>query len=138
MPFPPGAGTDLIARVVGQHLSQTWGQPVVVDNRAGGGGLIATALVAQAPADGYTLLINGGSVVATAVLSPGTVDPLTDLTPIGLMGTAGLILEATSSLKATTVKELIDLAKSQPGQIAYGSSGTGTTQHIAMEILRKK
>jgi tripartite-type tricarboxylate transporter receptor subunit TctC len=136
--FPPGAGNDLIARAVSQHLSEIWKQPVVVENRAGASGSIGAEAVARAPADGHTLLLAGSSHLIHAALSSKVpYHAVNDFTPIATVGTGQLVLEVNLALPVKTLKELIDLAKAQPGKLSYGSAGTGTSLHIAGEMFKR-
>jgi tripartite-type tricarboxylate transporter receptor subunit TctC len=136
--FPPGGPTDLVARAVGQKMGETWGQQVVIDNRPSAGGIIGVETVVRAPADGYTLLFaTGGSMSVTPAI--GTKTPynvFTDLTPISLVVINPQILVLHPSIAASSVKELIALAKSKPGQINYASVGPGSPQHLGMELLK--
>lgn len=136
--YVPGGTPDLVARVVGNKLSQILGQPVVVDNRAGVGGTLATDLVARAPADGYTLLLGetGQLVIAPFITKSLRYDTLRDLTPIALVGSTPLVLVVNA--KNSTVKnvgELLRDAKAMPRKLDYGSSGVGSIHHIATEAL---
>jgi tripartite-type tricarboxylate transporter receptor subunit TctC len=134
--YPPGAGTDLPARVFADYFSNVWKQTVIVDNKPGASGSIGAAFVARAPADGYTLLLAGSSHLIQAAMTPDLqFRAVDDFTPISLVGTGPLILEVNKSLKANSVKELIDLAKSQPNGLTYASAGTGTSPHIAGEMF---
>jgi tripartite-type tricarboxylate transporter receptor subunit TctC len=136
--FPPGGPSDIIARAVGQKLSEVWGQPVVIDNRAGAGGNIGMDLVAKAPPDGYTLV---GSSFGPLVISPFVYaklpyDPVKDLTPVTLAAASWFFLVAHPSVPATTVKELIALAKAKPGAILFASSGNASPSHLAGALLQ--
>jgi tripartite-type tricarboxylate transporter receptor subunit TctC len=138
VPFAPGGGNDILARVVSDQLTKTLGQPVVVENRPGAGGNIGAESVARSSADGYTFL-----VVAQAILnfnphlySKVGFDPLKDFDAVGLLGVAPLVLVVHSDVPAKTVKELIELAKSKPGELAYASSGPGTPHHLAPELFK--
>jgi tripartite-type tricarboxylate transporter receptor subunit TctC len=132
VPFPPGAGTDIIARLIAQVLSEAWRQSVIVDNRTGAGGTIGSDIVAKANPDGYTLLLGN---VSTLALAP-TLHPklpyvtLRDFAPITLVTTSHNVLVTHPSVPANSVKELIALAKAKPGFLTYGSSGSGTTSHL--------
>jgi tripartite-type tricarboxylate transporter receptor subunit TctC len=137
VPFAPGGSTDIMGRILGQKLGEMWGQQVVVDNRAGGGTIIGTEMAATAPPDGYTILLAN---IALA-LNPGLhaklpFDPVKDLAPVTLIATQATALAATPSLAASSVKDLIALAKSKPDGLAFGSSGTGGVGHIAGEMFR--
>lgn len=137
--FPPGGGSDLIARVVAQKLSGALGQPVIPDNRAGASGNIAAEIVAKAPSDGYTLLFTNSSLsISPAVFSKLNYDPVRDLMPISMASSYPFTLVIHPSLPVRTVKELVALAKSKPGELAYASAGGGTMSHMAMELLRVK
>lgn len=136
--FPPGGPTDLVARTLGQKMSETWGQQVVVDNRPGAGGIIGVETVVRAAPDGYTLAFaTGGSMSITPALRKNLpYDVFKDLTPIGLVVINPQIMVAHPSLKVSTVKELIAAAKAKPGQINYASVGPGSPQHLGMEMLK--
>ena len=137
VPYSPGGTTDLLARVVGQRLSERLGQPVLVENRTGVNGMIGSDLVAKAPADGYTIgIASPGSHAANASLYKNvTYDTIKDFTPITLAVSAPMLLVAHPSLKVKTVKELLALAKGAPDSISYASGGSGSSQHLAMEQL---
>jgi tripartite-type tricarboxylate transporter receptor subunit TctC len=137
MPFPAGGGSDIIGRVVAQKLTAALGQPVVVDNRAGASGNIAGEIVAKAPADGYTLLFGNSSLsISPAVFSKLNYDPVKGLMPISMASSYPFTLTCHPSLPVRSVKELVALAKSKPGELAYASAGGGTMSHMAMELLR--
>jgi tripartite-type tricarboxylate transporter receptor subunit TctC len=136
--FPPGGGTDIIGRIVAQKLSETLGQQVVVDNRGGASGQLAAELVARAAPDGYTIMM--AHIAAMAIL-PSLVaklpyDPLKDFAPITLAAIGPNLLVVHPSVPVKTVKELIALAKSRPGQLTYASPGAGTVQHLAGELFK--
>ena len=137
VPFPAGGPADVLGRVVAQKLSESFGVPVIVDNRAGADGIIGTDLVAKSPADGYTLLINTGSTTINAhVYSKLPYDLMRDLAPLALVAApAGLVLVAHPSLGVNSVKELVALAKRKPGQISFSSSGTGSALQLAGELF---
>jgi tripartite-type tricarboxylate transporter receptor subunit TctC len=136
--FPPGGINDIVARVVGQKLSEALGQQVVVDNRAGAGGTIGADLVAKAAPDGYTLLLGSVSNVAMAPSQYKSLPykPTKDFSPVALLAAAPNILVVNPSFAPTSVKELIALAKEKPGQIAYASAGNGTSNHLTVELLK--
>ena len=136
IPFPPGGGTDLIARVVGQRLSERWRQPVLMDNRPGGTTVIGAEIVAKAAPDGYTLLVT--PVPFTIVPSLGQklpFDPVRDFEPIALFNTVPLVIVLNPSVPAHTVKQLIVLGRSRPGALNFGSSGAGSSNHLAGELF---
>lgn len=138
VPFSPGGGVDLIGRTIGQKLSEAWGQPVVVDNRGGGGGNIGTDMVAKAPPDGYTLLMGyvGNLAINPFLFSKLPYDPVKDFAPITLAATAPNVLVAHPSLPAASVKALVALAKSKPGELNYASAGNGTVGHMVAELFK--
>ena len=135
VPFAPGGGTDILARVIGQKLTESMGQQVVVDNRAGAGGNIGAELTAKAPRDGYTILMVSASYAVNASLYQLAFDPLRDLAPITQVATVPFVLVAHPSLPANNAKELIALARAKPGSLNYASSGTGSAPHLAGELL---
>ncbi len=138
VPFPVGGIADTFGREIGRKLTEAWGQPVVIDNRTGAGGNIGADIVAKSPPDGYTLVIGniGTHAVNVSLLPTMPFDPIKDFTPIvHLLDAEGLLL-VHPSLTATTLPELIALARSQPGQLSYGSAGVGTTSHLAGELFK--
>ncbi len=138
VPYPPGGGTDIIARQVAAKLYERWGHALVIDNRAGAGTVIGTELAARAPADGYTLLITTGTHAVNATLVRKLpFDPVRSFEPITLLGTAANVLLVHPSIPAKNVKEFAALAKSRPGGINYSSSGNGGTGHLAMEMFKQ-
>jgi tripartite-type tricarboxylate transporter receptor subunit TctC len=137
VPFPPGGGSDIIARLVAQKLTAALGQPVVPDNRAGASGNIAGELVAKAAADGYTLLFGNSSLsISPAVFKKLNYDPVKELTPISMASSYPFVLVSHPSLPVRNVRELVALAKTKPDQVSYSSAGAGTMSHMAMELLR--
>ena len=137
--FPAGGGSDLVARVVAQKLAGALGQPVVPDNRAGASGNIAAEIVAKSPADGYTLLFTNSSLsISPAVFRKLNYDPVKELTAISMASSYPFALVVHPSLPVQSVKALVALAKSKPGELAYASAGDGTMSHMAMELLRIK
>lgn len=137
VPFPPGGGSDVIGRTVASHLTERLGQTIVIDNRAGAAGILGTDIVAKAPSDGYTLLLASGSHSINAVLRDKLpYDPLSGFTPVSRLGLIPNVLVAHPSLPVKSVQELIAVAKRTPGQLNYASAGTGSTQHLAMELLK--
>jgi tripartite-type tricarboxylate transporter receptor subunit TctC len=132
--FSPGSATDITARMIGPKLSEMWGQTVVIENRAGAGGTLATALVARATPDGHTLLVTSSSFAITAVLDKNLpYNPMRDLRGVAQIGTTTGILAVAPSLGVKSVKELIALAKSKPDTILFGSAGTGSGIHFTTE-----
>lgn len=132
--FTVGGPLDATARIVGPKLADLWGQPVVIENRAGAGGSIATVLTAQASPDGYTLLVTSASHVINAVLRPNVgYDPIRDFAGISAIGTSTSVLLVPPALNAKSVKELIALAHERPGKILYGSAGAGSGTHMTTE-----
>ena len=137
--FPAGGGSDLVARIVAQKLAGALGQPVVPDNRAGASGNIAAEIVAKSPADGYTLLFTNSSLsISPAVFRKLNYDPVKELTAISMASSYPFALVVHPSLPVQSVKALVALAKSKPGELAYASAGGGTMSHMAMELLRIK
>ncbi len=136
--FVPGGGADRVARLVAKELNETWGQPVIVDNRPGAGGNIAAEIVARAGADGYTLLITSpGPVAISPALYPKLpYDPQRDLAPITLVAAGTNVLVVHPGVPASNVQELIALARSKPGGLNYPSSGIGSTPHLTAELLK--
>ena len=135
VPFPPGGSTTIIARLLSQKVTESWGQQVVVDNRGGGNTIIGSeALVRSAP-DGYTILQVTSTHVINPSLLPTPYDAVKDFAPIANLVATETLLVATPSLPANNLQELIALAKAKPGQINFGSSGSGTTNHLAMELF---
>jgi len=136
-PFPPGGGTDAVARLVAQALSDQLGQQVVVDSRGGANGIIGTELAARSAADGYTLLL--GNSAPLAILPHLTqklpYDPVKDFSPISLGALSDFVLVVHPSVPVKSVRELIALAKAKPGQLNYAAGGTGTPSHLAMELF---
>lgn len=138
VPYPPGGATDVTGREISRSLGAAWGQPLVVDNRAGAAGTIGHTLVAKSAPDGYTLLVGtfGGLVSGPALLGQQvTYDPVKDFSPMGLAVYTPWVLVAYPALAAKNVKELIDLAKASPGKLNYASTGTGTPNHLGMVLL---
>ena len=132
VPFAPGGPNDIIVRLVAQKLTETWTQPFLIENRPGAGGNIGTDFVAKAAPDGYTLLSVGpGSLIINPLIGKVPYDTARDFAPVTLMARAPNALVAHPSLPAGSVKELIELARSQPGRVNYGSGGNGSTPHLA-------
>lgn len=140
VPTTPGLVTDVLARAIGQALSQTWGEPVIVEDRPGGDEMIGDELIAKAPPDGYTLgVVSNGGLTAVPLLHRDVpYDPARDFTPISMLGQISPVLVVPAKSPVHSVKELIALAKSKPGQLDFGSFGTGSYSHVAMEDLLKR
>src|SRR4051812_17899755 len=135
VPFPPGGGNDIVARIVALKLGEGLGQQVVIDNRGGAGGTIGTDMTAKAPADGYTLLVNNISLAVNHTLFKKLpYDTLRDLAPVGLVGRQPNIVVVHPSVSAKSVNDLLTLARAKPGEINYGSGGIGTASHLATEM----
>jgi tripartite-type tricarboxylate transporter receptor subunit TctC len=136
--FGAGGGTDIAARIVAQPLSELLGQPVVVENRVGGGGTTAAEAVARGPKDGYTaLMMSNAHAVSAAVYKNLRYDPIADFQMVSMVGTAGLVLVTTPNFPAKDLKEVIAQAKANPGKLNFGSPGVGTTQHFAAEYMKQ-
>ena len=134
--FPPGGPTDIVSRVIAQRLSEQLGQQVIIDNKPGAGGNIAAELIANAPADGYTLFYNTSAIViGPALYSKVNYDTLKDFAPVALTASVPMVLAVNPNLPVRSVKEFLDLARSKPGQLNYSSSGTGTITHLASAML---
>jgi len=136
VPFPPGGSADILGRSVGQKLGERLGQPVVIDNRPGAGASIGAKAVAEAPADGYTLLLG---TVSSHAMSPATntvgYDPVKDFTPIAQIASIPFVVLVHPGVPVKNIAELVALAKSKPGQLTYASAGSGTSNHLAGELL---
>ena len=138
VPFATGGASDTFARVLGQALAERLGQPFVVENRAGAGGTVAAALVAKAPADGYTLVIGdiGTHGIASALYPQLPYDPVKDFAPISHSVMSGLVLVVTPGMPVQDVRGLLAQARAHPGKIDYASSGAGGISHLAVEMLK--
>jgi len=137
VPFAPGGTADIVARLVGARLAEDLGQPVLVENRGGAGGTIATALLAKSPADGYTLMtMHQGLAFNAALYSDLPYDTLQDLAPIAYLGATPNVLVVTDALPVRTLGEFLDYARRNPGRIAYGSGGVGSAGHLPVELLQ--
>jgi tripartite-type tricarboxylate transporter receptor subunit TctC len=136
--FSPGGGTDIFARTMGQKYSRAWGQPVIVDNRAGGGGNIGSDIVAKAAPDGYTLLLTTNAPIAiNPNLAKLPYDPVKDFAPVSQLAALPFVLSVHPSSSAKSVAELIDVAKAKKGQLNFGHSGFGGGAHLAGEMFNK-
>lgn len=135
--FQPGGGSDIVARLVCEKLTEAWGRPFIVDNRSGAGGTIAMTIAAKAPADGYTLLVISGSQITNAAyVTKVPFDMLKAYAPITQATSGPYLLVVHPSVAAQNVKELIAVAKAKPGQMNYASSGTGSFAHLGMELFK--
>ncbi len=137
VPYPPGGSNDVLTRITAQAMSPGLGQQIVIDNRGGAGGMIGTDNVAKSPADGYSIVNVQASFTANAALRPKMAyDPMTDFAYIGMMARGPLLAVVHPSLPVKNIRDLIKLAQSKPGQINYGSTGTGGHNHLATELFR--
>lgn len=135
--FAAGGGTDIFARAIAQKFTEAWGEPVIVDNRAGGNGNIGTDMVAKAPPDGYTILLTtNATIVINPHLTKLTYDPVRDFAPVSQVAALPFVLVVHPMLQVKSVPELIALAKAKPGQLNYGSSGGGGGAHLSGEMMK--
>ena len=135
VPLSPGGGVDILARIIAQHYNSLWGQPFIVDNRPGAGGNIGYETVARAQPDGYTLLVSASGIVTNAAVRATGFDPVRDFRAISKLTANPYVLVVTPSLPINSVRDLIGLAKSKPGEVTYASSGTGGILHLASELF---
>ena len=136
-PYTPGGGVDVVGRAIAQHLCEMWGQPVITDNRPGAGTTIGMEIVAHAVPDGYTLLVNNGSVAtAPALYRKLSYHVVRDLAPVSLAVQSPYVLTVHPGVKAASVQELIILARSQPGKLSFGSVGVGSLAHLMMALFK--
>ena len=137
VPFAPGGTVDIVARVVGLKLSEDLGQPIVVENKSGAGGTIATAMLAKSPADGYTLMMmHQGLAFNASLYASLQYDTLKDIVSIAHIGATPNALVVANAMPVKSVKEFVDYARVNPGRIAYGSGGVGSAGHLSMELLQ--
>jgi tripartite-type tricarboxylate transporter receptor subunit TctC len=137
VPFAAGGGADLIARVIGQKLSEKWGTAVVIDNRGGAGGNLGAEVAATSPPDGYTLFeYNVANAIAVSVYKKLNYDPVRDFTPVTLLARSPFILIASPALDVTSLRDLLAQAKARPGKMNFASSGNGGSTHLAGELLK--
>jgi tripartite-type tricarboxylate transporter receptor subunit TctC len=136
--FPAGGPTDVVVRLVTQRLTEAWGHPVIIDNRGGAGGIVGTEVVARATPDGYTFLVGtaGGMTINPALHAKLSYDPFRDFAPVGMLVMNPQILIAHPSVAAKSVRELVQVAKERPGQLNFGSAGSGTATHLGLELLK--
>jgi tripartite-type tricarboxylate transporter receptor subunit TctC len=137
VPYTAGSGFDTVARTIGQKFSERHGQPVIVDNRPGASGTLGAEIVANAPPDGYTLLLTGTPLtVSPSINTSIRFDAVTDFTPLGNVAVSGLALTVTSSFPAASFDEFLKVVRANPGKLNYSSPGTGTLQHLGMELFK--
>ena len=137
VPFSPGGATDIMTRLVADHLGAELGQPVIVENKPGGGTLIASDYVARAKPDGYTLLMAASSLgIAPSIYAKVNYDPVKDFAPVSQVASVVHVLEVHPSVSAKTVSELIAYLKANPGKLSYGSVGTGSSTHLEAELFK--
>jgi tripartite-type tricarboxylate transporter receptor subunit TctC len=135
VPFAPGGGTDITARLIAANVTTAFGQQVIVDNRAGGGGTMGAEMAVRAAPDGYTVIMVSGSYGTNAALYPLTYDPVKDIQPIVMIGDTGFVLSLHPGVPAKSVQELITYAKANPGKLNFASTGTGGITHLATELF---
>jgi len=135
-PFAPGGGSDILARLIGPQVSEVFGQSIIVDNRPGGGGTLGAGITVRSDPDGYTLILVSGSYGANPALHNLPYDSVTDITPIILIGTTPLLVAMHPSVPIRTIKELIALARANPGKLNFGSAGVGGLGHLSQEMFR--
>jgi tripartite-type tricarboxylate transporter receptor subunit TctC len=137
VPFPAASATDVLARAIGQRLSEKWGQPVIVENKPGAGGNLGTEIAAKAPADGYTILMGTvANTISSSLYKKLSYDFVKDFTPVTLVATTPLVLVANPAFPANSVKEVIAYANAKPSQVNFGSGGIGTSNHLAGEMFK--
>ena len=138
VPIDTGTGPDVLARTIGQRLSEKWGVPVIIENRPGAGTSIGTEYVAKSPPDGHTILVNANTIVVyLAMRRSASYDPIKDFAPVAPLAIGQLALVTHPSLGVSSIKELVAAAKAKPGRIDYGSPGNGTPHHLAMELFKQ-
>lgn len=138
VPFPPGGGTDIGTRIVAQKLQEAWGQAVIVENKPGAAGIVGTELTAKSAPDGYTFMMGniGTHAINVSLYKKLAYDPVRDFAPVSMVADLPLLLLVHPSVPANSVKELIALAKSQPGKLNFSSSGAGGSMHVAAELFK--
>ena len=138
VPFPPGGGTDIGTRIVAQKLQEAWGQAVIVENKPGAAGIVGTELTAKSAPDGYTFMMGniGTHAINVSLYKKLAYDPVRDFAPVSMVADLPLLLLVHPSVPANSVKELIVLAKSQPGKLNFSSSGAGGSMHVAAELFK--
>ena len=135
VPFAPGGGTDIVARLIAQKMTESLGQSVIVDNRPGAGGTVGAETAVRAAPDGYTLIMVSGSYATNAAVYKLAYDPVNDIQPISIIGESAFVVVVHPSVPVKTIPELIALAKSKPGILNYGSTGTGGITHLSSELF---
>lgn len=135
IPTPAGGDHDTMMRIIGQKLTDAWGQPCIVESRSGASGAIAAATVSQAPADGYTVLLGYSALLSNTVLMPKPGYRLEDLQPVGMLALTPIAFGVRESLQASTLKQYVALAKTRPGKLSYGSYGPGSGGHFVGELF---
>ena len=140
VPFAPGGNVDITARIIAQPMADILGQQMIVENRPGGGGMVATAQVAKGPADGYTLVLGSSSTisVAPATAKNPPYDPTRDLAVVGPIQAVPIVLTASAKTGITSYREFVAQAQARPGRVSVASAGTGTSNHLALELLMKQ
>ena len=133
--FPPGGSNDIIARLIGPKLTEAWGQPVIVDNRPGGNGVIGTMELVKAPPDGHTMLVASSGLVIAPMLARVPYDVIKDFTPVATICLTENVVVTSPAVPANNLREFIALAKANPGKLNFGSSGTGSSLHLAAELV---
>jgi tripartite-type tricarboxylate transporter receptor subunit TctC len=133
----PGSGPDIIARLIGQKLTEAWGQPVIVDPRPGASGMIGAEIAARASPDGYTFMIaTSQHAIVNAMYEKRTYDLIKDFAAVSLMASTPFLLVSNASVAASSIEELVALARAKPGELKYGSGGSGSPPHLSMEIFK--
>ena len=136
VPYPPGGTTSTFARLVGQKITESWGQNVIVDNRGGGNTIIGTEALAKSPPDGYTIMfMDSAHVIIPSLVPHLPYVAIRDFSPVGTLATTELMSTVHPSISVSTLKQRIALAKARPGQLNYASSGTGSVSHLSSELL---
>ncbi len=135
--FPPGGGADIVARVIAQKVTESFGVPVVVDNRPGAAGMIGTEIAVRANPDGYTLIVVEGGYAANAAVHKLPYDPVNDVAPISLIGETGFVVTLHPSVPIKNIKELIAYDKANPGKLTFGTGGTGSSNHLVTELFNQ-
>ena len=136
VPYPPGGSNDIFARALAKRLSDAWSQPVIVENKPGAGGSIGAAVVNKSAPDGYTIMLLSSSFTTGAAIQPSwPFDPVKGFTPLAMVARGPMVLTVSNNVPAKNIAEFVALAKSKPGKLNYGSSGTGSTNHFATELF---